>query len=515
MPTQLKIVALDGFNQNAPFTVNFATPVIIKPGQKIALDKFTAAVNGITTGFYIAPNTSFDMYLAVNSLTYAFVTINVPSKIYKTVPELLAALTTVCNNGITAYLSDVYPQTGLTRYYRDRGLKVVCGTNNNAFEFQFLTVAPTTVNLAATGMSTTTGNPPFYYPSAGAGVLNWSAKTPTLFPYLLNGGGASVEFQFYPSVVTDATANSLNFSLGLVDNFGKFHGLCQNAASQYSLSLINENAPAGQQVTQINPAFFPNDPTVFCQLYLVNGNFTLRSFRRAVDGTETDLFNSKLNPNLQNSMGAIDYTQTYLFQMVGSSQTINPTKTPAISNKISITCDLGFSTGGAPPPANATPPPISPPGTGTVVTRTMALDFTAAGSLRAGFGIPLGQVILTPNNSWWGDYYSSSAINMSVVQSTFDLALEILDIPLQSFVGTSDGLPGSRTNVLAYFHPELSSIGTGIYVYDCKAYQWLDIDISYPLNLSSMSFRVFNPDNNLPLNAQSMSFNLMINDKEY
>jgi len=515
MPTQLKIVALDGFNTQAPFTVNFASPVIIKPGQKIALDKFTAVVNGITTEFYIPPNTSFDMFLSVNAPAYAKQTVLVPPGFYATVAELLATLTAACNNVITAYLADVYPQTSLIRYYRDRGLKVVCGTNNNAFQFQFLTVAPTTVTLASFGMSSTVAS--YLYPSSGAGTISWSAKTPTTFPFLLNGGGASTEFQFYPSSITDATANFLNYRLGYVDSFGLFHGVCQNPASSYSFSFINEAAPAGQQITPLNPLFFPVDTTVFCQLFLVNGNFTIRTFRRnATTGEEVDLFNSSLTPSIQNAMGSMDYTQTYSFQFVGSNQNINPTRTPAIANRISMTCDLGFNTGGTPPPVSLPNGiPVSPPPAGTVFTRTMALDFTDAGSLRAGFGVPLGQIILTPNNSWWGAYYNTTAINMSVVQSTFDLALELLDIPLQSYTAASDGRPGSRTNVVAYFHPELSNIGTGIYVYTSSNYQWLDIDISYPLNLSSLSCRVYNPDNGLPLDAQSMSFNLMIDDSPY
>ena len=68
---------------------------------------------------------------------------------------------------------------------------------------------------------------------------------------------------------------------------------------------------------------------------------------------------------------------------------------------------------------------------------------------------------------------------------------------------------------MAYFHPELSAVGTSVYVYNSASYQWLDIDISYPLNLSSMSFRVYNPDTNIDLNAHSMSFNLLIGDKAY
>ena len=523
MPTQLKVNALTGYNTQAPFTVNFASPIIIKPGQKIALDKFSAVVNGITTGFYIPENQKFDMYLAVNAPAESKTTITVPPGPYPTLADLLSSLTIACNAGITAYLAEVYPITPLIRYYRDRGLKVVCGTNNNAFQFQYLTVAPTTVTLASTGMSQTVGTPPFLFPSGGAGTVSWSARTPTTFPAMLTGGGASVEFQFYPSTTANALVNTLNYKLGLVDTYTTYRGVCQNQSSGYKFSLINESAPAGQQIIEIvAPGAFTTESNVFCQMYLLNGYFTLRCFRRIPDpdtGTneEVELYNSSISPETRYFLGTMDYSQTYYFSSVGSNTNTVVSRTPAFSSRISMTCDLTFNTGGVPPPVSSTasPIPVSPPPNGTVFTRTMALDFTGAGILRAGFGVPSGQILLTPNNSWWGAYFNSSAINMSSVQSTFDLALELLDIPLQSYAANSDGKPGSRTNVLCYFHPELSNTGTDIYVYTASSYQWLDIDISYPLNLSSLSCRVYNPSNNLPLDAQSLSFNLMIDDSAY
>ena len=93
MPTQLKIIVENGYVQSAPFTVNFAAPVIIQPGQKIALDKFTALVEGITTNF-IVPATQFDLYLSVNSPNLDMVTINIPTKYYTNAAQLLADITT-------------------------------------------------------------------------------------------------------------------------------------------------------------------------------------------------------------------------------------------------------------------------------------------------------------------------------------------------------------------------------------------------------------------------------------
>tara|TARA_R110000868_G_scaffold261405_4_gene519546 strand:+ start:322 stop:1845 length:1524 start_codon:yes stop_codon:yes gene_type:complete len=507
MPTQLKIVVNDGYVQNAPFTVNFAAPIIIKPNQKIALDKFTAVVNGITTGFSIPPGTNFDLYLSLNSPNYQVVTIQVPPKFYDTIAQLLADLTSYCNNAIAPYLADVLPAFGLTRYYRDLGLKVQCGANTNAFEIQYLTAGETTLTLGAdftlvNMIPNTSGD--FYPNPALTGTFGIDQTNPEKF--LLQGGGALCEFQFVPASVEDAVFNVLNYKVGLVDDGGFYHGIEQIDTGE--LYLIDEVNGTRSEIA-INT--FVADADVFCQLYQNGGAFVLRVLYRNPDenspnfGQETTLYES--SDNNQGAMGIMDYTQQYHFDMGGTREGLDAgtNQTPYLNEKINITLDVPFGTGGVAPPAPATP----------VFSRTMAMDMTNAGSLRAGFDVPVGLIIFTPANSYWGGYLDTNPINMSVIQSSFDLAIEILDIPLQTYSASSDGRPGQRNNIISYFHPELSTLGTGVYIYDSKAYQWLDIDISYPLNLSSMSFRVYNPETNIDLNAQSMSFNLLINEKEY
>ena len=149
-------------------------------------------------------------------------------------------------------------------------------------------------------------------------------------------------------------------------------------------------------------------------------------------------------------------------------------------------------------------------------TRTVAIDFSQSGSLRAGLAIPDGLLLFTPQNSDFGSYLGAESMNLSKINSSFDLALEILDIPLQTFQGNSSrNQLGSRQNVVCYFRPEQSNVGTNSYIYDSLAYQWLDIAISYPVNLSSLSFRVYNPYTGQNLVASNLTFNLMISDLAY
>ena len=149
-------------------------------------------------------------------------------------------------------------------------------------------------------------------------------------------------------------------------------------------------------------------------------------------------------------------------------------------------------------------------------TRTVGIDFTLSNSLRAGLGLSDGLLLFTPQNSDFGAFLGNSPMNLSKINSSFDLALEILDLPLQTFQGNSSrNQLGSRQNVVCYFRPEHSNVGTNTYIYDSLAYQWLDIAISYPVNLSSLSFRVYNPYTGQNLVADNLTFNLMISDLAY
>ena len=147
MPTQLKIIVDENYTPNAPFTVNFAAPIIVKPGNKIALDKFTAVINGIADNFTL-PDTSFQFYYGLNFPNFQSATVNLAGQKYADVLQLMNNLTTGCNNTFTAYQTGYLPSTTPPSFNRDLGLKVICGTTTNtttattnSFQIQYLTSA--------------------------------------------------------------------------------------------------------------------------------------------------------------------------------------------------------------------------------------------------------------------------------------------------------------------------------------------------------------------------------------
>jgi hypothetical protein len=489
MPKQLKVIIDANYNRNAPTTVNFSAPIIVEPGNKIALDKFTAIINGVSTNFSL-PESIFTLYYALNAPNFQSSDVTLAPKNYTNINELMIDLTEGCNNAFTAYRVGYEPLTAPPTTDRDLGLKMTCSavTNvstatSNTFEIKYATSQFQNIIMDQSNMTAGIGS--FFSPT---GPGDWSMSQSNLDTLLLKGGGCLVRFQFNMPTALQAIANGSNFDIGVIGSDGFYHGVAQNALGE--VFLVN-----GVTETQVDINNFPvsviGANQYFCEIYQVAGQFALRYYLQNFDGTQTEVYNS--NTSNPGALGNINYTLSYNFQADGTGSAVTSAK-PGINSIVSMTPDADT--------------------TGTT-QRTVAIDMSNAGPLRAGLDVPPGLNLLSPQNSPAGVFLCQSSINMSIINSSFDIALEILDLPLQTYQASSDRKPGQRNNVISYFHPELSAIGTSTYIYDSRAYQWLDIDISYPINLSSLSFRIYDPQTGLGLDALSMTFNLLIGTSEY
>lgn len=475
MPKQLKIVS-NSPNSSAPFTVNFATPIIVEPGNKITLDKFTATITSISNNFDL-PTSSFILYYSLDSNSETQATITIPAGHYTNVNQLLRVMTQQSNQAFSGYNPQILPYGTLVPYYRDIGLQVTCTQSGQHFKMEYFTLPIVQLTLNPDNLAP---NVEGYFEPTNNNNFAINAEG-----IMVQGGGMLAECQLIVPSQAEAAANGSNWRCGLLGYSGDFHGLYQNGSTG-ALYLESNSV-----LTQIDPDVFQDG--AYTQFYQVDGNFALRTFvRDPTTKVEIDLYNS--NTTNPNSLGTVDFFANYTFVFNGIVD--SPTGVqPGINSFIYMTVQGQTSSG---------------------YSRTLGIDFTASGVLRAGLDIPAGLITLRPNSSPTGIYLNDgNVINMSIINSSFDIAVEILDIPLQTFQASDDGRPGARTNVLAYFHPEISSLGTSNYFYDSKAYQWLDIAISYPVNLTSLSFRVYNPETGINIKASTLSFNLMINDKEY
>lgn len=481
MPRQLKINVDANYTPTAPFTVNFAAPVIIEPGNKITMDKFSAVIKDVTIEFDL-PESIYTFYYSLNAPNNQSASITLPSKHYATLAELLNLMTVLSNSAFSGYVVDMLPllNTGLN-VYRDIGLKVLASAaTGNKFLFEYVTCPFDQLAVTQTNMSAdTSGN---WYPTA-AGA--WDIAQTDEDINLTRGGGCLLDFTIDFPTAIQAQADGAVTTCGLIDKNGLTLGLRQEETGLLYLEDI-----AGVK-TQIPLADIPRGST--SEIYQSDGYFQLRCYT-FINGSEVEHFNSITAH--ATALGSVDFFGSYNFRAVGSKNSVT-VNFPAIGQVVKMTKDVPYGT------------------TQGETERTVGLDFTAANALRAGLGVPNGLLLCVPQNSDFGAYNGSEAMNLSAINTSFDLALEVLDLPLQTYQASSDRKPGSRQNIVCYFRPVLSNVGTNAYTYESTSYQWLDIAASYPLNLSSLSFRVFNPATGLGLTAESMTFNLMINDKEY
>jgi hypothetical protein len=259
-------------------------------------------------------------------------------------------------------------------------------------------------------------------PRAGEWTMAQSDTTISL----LKGGGCLARFQFNMPTIGEAVANGATWRMGLVGQVADTHGIRQSATGDVFL----ENADADTQVDRnaFPPSVIGGDQ-YFCEIYQVAGQFALRYYLQNLDGGQTETFNSATtNPG---ALGVIDYTASYTLQAEGTSDQIIQ-NTPGINIAASMTPDIAMSAAS----------------TGTQ-GRTVAFNMSNSGSLRAGLDVPGGLNILTPINSTIGIFKCQSSINMAVVNSSFDIAIEILDLPLQTYQASTSSKHGLRNNAVA------------------------------------------------------------------
>lgn len=502
MPQQLKIIVGPNYEVNAPFTVNFNSPVIVKPGNMITLDKFTANIRNITSNFSL-PESPFTFYYGLNFVNFQSSTVTIPGRTYTNLLDLLDTMNQLINNTFTGYIE------GFENYltvppYRDQGLKVVCSTTSttstsssttNVFQIQYNTSSYVSdENLTATNFVGGVGG--WASPAASG---SWDLISSTV---LLQGGGIRLTFQINVAGDLAAAADNMNYKCGVQDQNGFFHGIQENNLGE--IFLVYGPLLGALTSTQIAANNFEESDVgeavqYYVDMYQVNGQWALRTYSMENDDITTlnEIYNS--NSDNPGALGAFDITKTYNFYAAGTNQVLNFGVPEINIQSIFSTPDISM-TATAPDP---------------VQNRTVAFDMTNSRALRAGLDVPSGQMILTPTNSPLGQFKCQTGINMSIINTAFDIAIEILDLPLQTYQASSDRKPGSRVNVVSYFHPELSNFGAGTYIYDSRANVWLDIDITYPLNLTSLSFRVYDPNTGVGIDASEMTFNLLISSTEY
>lgn len=152
-------------------------------------------------------------------------------------------------------------------------------------------------------------------------------------------------------------------------------------------------------------------------------------------------------------------------------------------------------------------------GIGAIRPRTIYISFKNCPELNNGLGFK--------NNTLTGqtDAVSGSLLfesNTPINFATYlDLAISILNIPLQTYEGRTNGVDSGKKPVLCYFTPVRETENSNLYYFENKNLPFLSIANKDPINFSSLQFRIFNPsDPTTGINADYLSFNIYIADKD-
>ena len=175
--------------------------------------------------------------------------------------------------------------------------------------------------------------------------------------------------------------------------------------------------------------------------------------------------------------------------------------------------------GGATPFGTLTYTPLTGGAQGyPVPTKTAtSVDLSAAPQLAVTLGFQPSYYIFNPPVAAVVAFIQSPApFNVNQLRSAFELAIEILDIPLKTYFAQTGANARSygRQNVICYFTPNPSNETEGLYSFANAAHQWLEIDNVSDQIIQSLSFRIFNSYTGQSFVSNSMGFNLLIKNRD-
>lgn len=598
MVQQLKVITTDrgALLGGGYITANFNTPIIVKKGSKIAMDKWYADLLPSTTNF-LASELKFLLNTNVGGAQTELTQISglVPSAYFASITDYLASVTLTFNNVLTSYIASL-AATKPRLYKFNRGMKMVAGVSGSApvppapstqsftltyDKYQFTEATLTTqVPLGVTPpLPTPTGTISVF--SAG-GLAVGQTVSITTSDYLIQGGG--LELAWKVSLAGDQA--TLVFC-GLKNELDtKLMGVqidCSEADP--SIHLIYNNTITGETIdvpTSYAQSDLPDpflaEPYGSFRFYQINGDFKVRYEIPATSATNAALVPNELQvgatyeiaevggainnagwsevsglappftagqefvcvaTTTQNTVGAFAIVPFQVFDLsvddfIGKSEctteqwygltsgTLLAGALPAPGSRLSgvyIGQPLQTEQLGEEVQTCAGTFSQSPLITDQNYTAIVHTNFTGTspqllGQLGIGVFAPLST---TKANT--GTYTGQTAINFTPFSPNQELALEIVDLPLHSYVATADGLGGARTNVVAYFIPQLlngTTAPSSRVSFTQGLYQWLYLDSRTDIQLTSLSFRVYYPYNTsltgTNFSASSMSFNILVED---
>lgn len=496
---QLKII-VDSYNtKSGLIQASFGEPIIVKSGAKIALENFSLDVLNIVANKIVVRNST--ILINTNDVSGNYNngprSVFIPEQVFSSTQDLMDALTNAFNSILNS--DYIYNVQRNINYVNDLGL---CFINYLSGEFKNIAnltytgvdpddVTPVTSNVTATPID---GIPGF----EGKFKTSWYLAYPK--PILLGGLTVGFRTNFFvnglnayewglTNTLSISTPNLLQYGFRIKTN-NELYLVSNGVESLLDISLTPFLNPAydhefyveyGKLRYQIynsddNTVLFKTDEGVFSNFNFINQIFFgMRGVSTAI--TDTD----------QIGIFAIGMTYQPAVQQNNVGWFFDPKllDTNAYLGKSVILKEYGAT------------------------IRTVNFDFTSASNLRANLGLEAN--VKTLASAITGSYTGEVPVTFG---NYFDLALEITNLPLQSWVAnTSRNSSSRRTNILAYFTPQRVVGNARIYLYESRLLNFLSLNNKEPINIESLQFRIYNilaPS--VIIDCSSMTFNLFVTD---
>lgn len=491
---QLKVIANEYNNENGLMTVNFNEQILVKPGSKIAMDKFTMDVTnaGTTSNIILPPQ---NISVNCDQPTQTPRTITIPGATYATVSNILDAWNQASNSiletSITFPEQDV-PDNGL--YF---GSNLDASGNVTLLWGGCPVVYLTGANTELVEVTVDASGEQFLVNTPGPNeTLEWIIGTTT--PVILGG----LDIRFGLEQIDQADPNNFcQYDFGLSLNPGPLdlqYGIRRFEGKFYVVNGV-------EQTEIIDDAAFYEEFFIY-QFFVSAGKLRFQIIDPADSSiafiTDADAFDG------------FNFNTSYFMSWYGSIEDNNdgiiaPTIfVPRVIFQTNISqLNTGFIYDFS---SFVNQNHLYWSGIDGVDDRTVRIDFTECPLLQEGLGFEA----LIYQNPQPLPNYKIEAENAASFDIYYDLALDIPSLQLESYIASTNrgvGALSGRKNYLAYFVPQRIEGNKNIYVFTSPELHLVDLSLRDSIDLNSMQFRVIYPSSPQSVfKCESLSFNLYI-----
>ena len=143
-------------------------------------------------------------------------------------------------------------------------------------------------------------------------------------------------------------------------------------------------------------------------------------------------------------------------------------------------------------------------------TRQILIDYSNAPILINNLGFGVNVQVLSVSAGVPSSTVAPQGIDF---KNWYDLGLDVLNLPIETYVGFSNGKNCGKKNTICYFLLQRISDQDSLFFAESKQLMFLSIENKSPISISSLQFRVYDVNSGIPINASSISFNLFVADR--